>query len=494
MKETADYLNRIYLAKKTSLSKKESQLLRRAYVFGKEAHAGQLRASGEEYFTAHCVPVSEKIASFDFPVDMIIAGLLHDTIEDTPVTAQELAKNFGEDVAFMVDGVSKLGTIKYKGNQRHVESLRKFFVAVAKDTRVIIIKLCDRWHNLETLAFLPVEKRQRIAKESIEIHAQLASRLNIGQLVAEINDLAFPYAYPEKYLKTKAIRDAQTKREDETVKKMYRDILSETTPALGFQPKIDTRVKSLYSLYKKLEKKDWNIEEIFDLIAIRLIVKSTSDCYKALGVLHAHWRPVPGRVKDYISMPKSNGYRSLHTTVFSGSGNMIEIQIRTEEMHLHNEYGVASHHDYKNDNKDSLISRQTFSWLSQLEEFQSETTSEKEYLGRLHTDFFQNRIFCMTPMGDVIDLPDGATVLDFAFAVHTEIGCRASGAKVDGKYVALKTPLKNQQIVEIVVDKKATPSKKWLDWVTTSHAKEKIKREVGKKGRQEKTRLLGYFN
>lgn len=490
MNEIEDYLARINSVKETNLTKAEVQRLSVAYTFGKDAHTGQVRASGEEYFTAHCAPVSEKIASLDFPVDMIIAGLLHDTVEDTPVTVQELTMNFGSDIAFLVDGVSKLGSIKYKGNQRHVESLRKFFVAVAKDTRVIIIKLCDRWHNLETLSFLPEDKRQRIAKESIEIHAQLASRLNIGQLVAEINDLAFPYAYPEQYAKTKAIRDAQTKREDETVKKMYRDILSETTPTLGFQPKIDTRVKSLYSLYKKLEKKDWNIEEIFDLIAIRLIVKSNSDCYKALGILHAHWRPVPGRVKDYISMPKSNGYRSLHTTVFSGSGNMIEIQIRTNEMHLHNEYGIASHHEYKSGKEKDYISNQTFNWLAQLKEFQNETTTETEYLGRLHTDFFQNRIFCMTPMGDVIDLPEGATVLDFAFAVHSEIGCRATGAKVDGKFVALKTVLSDQQIVEIVVDKKATPSKKWLEWVATSHAQEKIKRELGKKEKQEKIKLL----
>lgn len=458
------------------LSDKDKNYLSKIYDFGEKKHTGQTRANGEPYFHNHCVPVAIKIASLGFDVEMIAAGLLHDTIEDTDTTYQEIENEFGQRVAILVDGVSKLGKIKYKGNERHVESLRKFFLAIAKDVDVIVIKLCDRWHNLETLHFLPVEKQQRIARESIVIHAQLASRLGMGKLVSIISDLAFPYAYPEEYKKTVSLMENKLRDEDEIIKKMYRNLLSTTTSLLGYEPKIDQRRKGIYSLYKKLERKDWNIDEIYDLLAFRIIVHNSQDCYAILGAVHGHWRPVPGRVKDYIALPKPNGYKSLHTAVFSGSGPIIEIQIRTEEMHNHNEYGIASHGIYKL-SQESGLTPQSREWLQELGNFQKTDDSEK-YLDNLTEGFFSDRIFVLTPAGDVIDLPKGATVLDFAYLVHSDIGNQAIGGKVDGKYVALKTKLSSEQIVDIVTSPRSRPTAHWLDWVATSHAKSNIKRSL----------------
>lgn len=460
------------------LRSEDKKLLSHAFAFGQIAHTGQKRSSGEEYFTGHSVPVSLKIASLGLDIDSIAAGLLHDTIEDTTVTYEQLKSEFNQDIADLVEGVSKLGALKYKGSERHVESLRKFFMSVAKDTRVVLIKLCDRWHNLETLHFLPEPKQARIAKESILIHAQLASRLGIGQLVTVINDLSFPFAYPSEYLKTKQLLESRLKDENEIITKMYRNLLAELTNELGYTPKIDKRIKGVYSLYSKLKLKNWNIDEIYDLIAIRVIVRQVSDCYKSLGVIHSHWRPVPGRVKDYIALPKPNGYQSLHTVVFSGSGPRVEIQVRTEEMHLYNEYGVASHHLYKQ--RSEKITQQTTDWFKQLGEFQKSDVSSKEYLKELTNNFFSDRIFVLTPKGDVIDLPVNSTVLDFAYSIHSDVGDHAMGGRINGRFVALKTELSSEAVIEIVTDTKAKPSVKWLDWVTTNHAKNRIKRYVNK--------------
>lgn len=458
------------------ISSADLELIEKAYDFGKRAHKGQKRANGKPYFTEHCVHVADHMLELGMDTPLICAALLHDTIEDTETTAGDIEAAFGNEIALLVEGVSKLGKVKYHGNERHVESLRKFFVSIAQDVRVVILKLADRWHNLETLEFLPEEKQHRIALESIMIHAPLASRLGMGKLVVAINDLAFPYAYPEEYQRTKKLMESLIRDADATITKMYRGLSADLHTSLGYTPKIDKRIKSSFSLYKKLLRKKWNTDEIYDLVALRAIVNSVSDCYQALGSIHNHWRPVPGRIKDYIAVPKPNGYQSLHTAVFSGDGPIVEIQIRTPEMHEFNEFGVASHHSYKNSHLQKGTDKESFAWIEQLREFQNADLTSSDYLKRLRTDFFQDRIFVFTPKGDVIDLPAGATILDYAFAVHSQIGEHASGGKINGKFMALKTPLMSEQIVEIVTNPRSHPSDKWLEMCVTSSAIAKIRR------------------
>jgi GTP pyrophosphokinase len=312
------------------------------------------------------------------------------------------------------------------------------------------------------------------------IHAPLASRLGMGKLVVQLNDLAFPYAYPEDYEKTRKLMVNFIKNSKETVKKIHRDLSIDLFNSLHYLPEIDERIKGTYSFYKKLSRKKWNIEEIYDVIAIRAIVKSIPDCYQALGVIHHHWRPVPGRVKDFIAVPKPNGYQSLHTTIFSGDGRIIEIQLRTPEMHEFNEFGLASHHSYKNYELQKGPEKESFAWIEQLRELQNPNLEVSEFYASLKTDFFQDRIFVFTPKGDVVDLPAGATLLDFAYAVHTEIGEHAGGGRINGKFMALKTQLKSEQIVEIITNPKARPSNKWLEMCITNYAQSRIRRYLKK--------------
>ena len=461
-----------------SIKDQQLELISRTYDYAKLAHAGQLRANGKPYFEEHCVEVANHILDLGLDGPLICAALLHDTVEDTSVTVKGLQKEFGEEIAFLVEGVSKLGNIKYHGNERHVESLRKFFIFVAQDLRIVILKLADRWHNLETLSFLPVEKQKRIAIESIMIHAPLASRMGMGKLLSTIDDLAFPYANPNEYLKVKKIMDSRIKNSNETVKKIHRDLSADLYNSLGYLPKIDERVKGTYSLYKKLERLKWNFDEIYDLIAIRAIVNSIPDCYQALGVIHNHWKPVPGRIKDYIAVPKPNGYQSLHTVIFTGDGQIIEIQIRTQQMHEFNEYGLASHHNYKNSTIQRGSDKESFAWIEQLRELQKSNLASYDYYSSLKTDLFQDRIFVFTPKGDVVDLPVGATILDFAYAVHTKIGDHAGGGRINGKFMALKTQLKSEQIVEIITNPKARPSNKWLNMCITNTALSHIRKYI----------------
>ena len=459
------------------LSTEDRQKIIKAYDFGAKMHKGQKRNSGCDYFKGHPTFVALHLAELKMSPDMIIAGLLHDTIEDTPATVQILKQEFGTNIAFLVKSVSKLKGVRYRNYQRHVASLRRFFVAVAKDVRVLVIKLCDRWHNLETLEFLEPDKRKRIAEGSMLIHGQLASRLNMSYLANAINDLAFPYAYPEEYDRTKKLYDAGVKRADKTIEAIYRDCLTMLSQKLGYKPIVERRTKGLYSLYKKLATKDWQIEAVYDIIAIRIIVKTKADCYQALGLIHGHWQPLLNRVKDYIAFPKTNGYQSIHTTIFGGRGPVVEVQIRTSQMHHFAEYGIAAHHIYKSDGKPS----QTFDWSQQLGELASlkdKNISVEDYLKSLKTDFFSNRIFVTTPKGDVVDLPIGATVLDFGFAIHTDIGLRAQGGRINGVFKALKTELSNQDIVEVITSKTAQPTRKWLEWVTTSVARAKLKNHL----------------
>jgi GTP pyrophosphokinase len=481
MSSVSSYFTTINKLRGKPLNTNERKLVGSAYALAEQAHEGQKRANGEPYFSGHCVPVSYNVASLGMDADMIAAALLHDTLEDTTVTHQEVEAATNRDVADMVEAVSKLSKIKYHGNERHVESLRKFFVASAKDARVVVLKLCDRWHNLETLVYLPEAKRQRIARESILIHAQLASRMAMGNLAVLLKDLAFPFAYPEKYEHTRIVIERALNVASKIIESMYRQLHIVSHESLGYTPKVDKRIKSLYSAYRKLERKDWDVTQLYDLVALRIIVKNVEDCYKLLGAIHQRWQPMPGRMKDYIALPKPNGYRSLHTTVLSGSGLAVEIQIRTESMHSFNEYGIASHHGYKN--RQAGERRETFDWMSQLLELNSARLSSDEYIRELESDFFQDRIFALTPRGDVIDLPAGGTILDFAYAVHSDIGDSAQGGVMNGKYCALNTPIVSESVIEIVRNPKGRPSKKWLEWVKTSHARTKIRKNLSEQRR-----------
>ena len=445
-----------------------------AYDLGQKLHQGQKRASGADYFRGHCLLVGRHLHRLEMEPNLIIAGLLHDSLEDTEADYDLLERQFGDDVAFLVDSVSNLGTIKYRYYDRHVASLRKFFVAVAKDVRVVILKLCDRYHNLQTLRFLPPAKQQRIAQESMLIHGQLAARLNMSQLAQEINDAAFVVVDPESYKKTARLRKKSLGSATKVVEAVYRDCLSRLTPKLGYQPVIDRRIKGIYSLYRKLLANQGDIKAIADLIALRIIVDEHDDCYKALGLIHSHWRPVSGHFKDYIASPKPNGYQSLHTAVFSGHGGVIEIQIRTKEMHHLSQYGIASHYNYKAGKSRPDHRPKEFNWLDQLGQLDLDRP-QSQYLKDLRTDFFSDRIFVMTPKGDVIDLPVGATVLDFAFAVHSDLGLTAKGARVNNVYRALKTKLEDGDLVEIISHKQSQPTTTWLSWATTNLAKSRIR-------------------
>lgn len=445
--------------------------IKRAYQLGSKLHSGQKRLSGDDYFRGHSCYVSLYLNDLKMGPALLMAGLLHDTIEDTEASKEMLAKECGQEIAELVDGVSRLGDIKYRQYKRHVASLHKFFIAVAKDMRVVLLKLCDRRHNLETLQYLPPQKQRRIAEESMLIHAPLAERLNIGELQRRINDLAFPYAHPQEHQKTISLLTTSLQKAQRLVEAFRARVLNLLTDEFGYSPQIDRRVKGTWSLYKKLAKRDWDISQIYDLIALRVIVKDETDCYLALGLIHQRWRPMLERIKDYIASPKPNGYQSLHTTVFSGQGQVVEIQIKTAAMHHAAEYGISAHLRYKQTQPISL----NFDWLTELGQMKVDDYSEGEYLKQLKSDFFSDRLFVFTPQGDVIDLPKGATVLDFAFAVHSDLGLSAKGGLVNGVFKALKTPLGERDVVQIIAGRQIKPNRRWLNWVVTNAAKTRLR-------------------
>ncbi|MYB40019.1 bifunctional (p)ppGpp synthetase/guanosine-3',5'-bis(diphosphate) 3'-pyrophosphohydrolase [Candidatus Saccharibacteria bacterium] len=468
------------------LDRGDLDLIGRAYDFGAACHEGQLRASGASYFEGHCAHVALHLYQLEMSPAVIIAGLLHESLRKTDTGPDALERRFGQEVAFLVAKVSELGELKYQHYRRHVTSLRKFFATVAQDARVIVIKLCDRYHNLQTLEHIPEEKRLRIAEESMLIHANFAQKLNLTQLQQQINDAALPYVLPEDWRRVKALQKAFLAKANKLVETIYRQCAAGLSKELGYTPAIDRRVKSTYSLYKKLKAKNWDIDAIYDIVALRVIVRDMKDCYQALGIIHARWQPLDSRFKDYIASPKPNGYQSLHTTIFSGDGLAVEIQIKTPSMHRNAEFGPASHLGYKG-GQDKLLDREgavknQFDWLEQLELPEGGGDADEE-LKRLKTDLFEGHIFVKTPQGDVIDLPEGSTVLDFAFAVHTDLGLTARGGLVNGVYRALKTPLKAHDTVEIVTDRKVSPQSNWLDWVKTPNAKQRIRNNLARRDR-----------
>lgn len=457
-------------------------MVRLAYDFAAEAHKGQKRKSGEPYIE-HPVATAMILAEMGMDQATIIAGLLHDVPEDTSYSLVDVEKNFGQEVATLVAGITKLGVIKYRGIEKYAENLRKMFVSMAQDVRIVMIKMADRLHNLKTLDSLPPEKQKRIAQESLEIYAPIAHRLGMGQIKGEIEDLAFKYVYPERYawMQKEVLPKIKTKFEYlEKVKEVVKkELKKEKIKIID----IHGRQKRLYSLFRKLQKPhyDYDPSKIYDLVALRIIVPDVADCYKALGIIHQHWKPLAGRIKDHISQPKPNGYRSLHTTVFCIEGKIVEFQIRTPKMHQEAEFGIAAHWQYKEGVKKNIddpgyTPPKSLQWIKDLVVWQKGIADNKQYLKSLTIDFFQSRIFVFTPEGDVIDLPEESTPIDFAYHVHTWLGDHCSGAKVNNRIASLADPLKNGDVVTIITDKnRKTPSADWLKSVKTSAAKSKIR-------------------
>jgi GTP pyrophosphokinase len=466
-------INEIYSEMKIAPKKQEKELLEKAYHTAHQAHLPQKRSSGEPYFN-HVFTTAKNLARFGMDATIIAAGLLHDTIEDTPVTEEEIQEQFGDEIVFLVNGVTKLGSLKYQGQQRHAESLRKFFIATAKDFRVVIIKLADRLHNVQTLEFVKPEKQKRIALETIEIYAPLAYRLGMGRLVGELQDAAFPFAYPEESKMVHELLKQKKKLNENYLEKVWRNLKSEMAKHNIKDITTHQRVKGRFSLWKKLKRKAMDIEQMYDIVALRVIVPTIDDCYRVLGIIHSTWRPLPGRIKDYIALPKVNGYQSIHTTIFTGDGGIAEIQIRTQEMHDFAEYGHAAHHVYKQCGS-TLADKHSLVWLQQLKDLQ-DPSETKDFLKKLKTDLFEDRIFVFTPDGDVLDLPKDASVIDFAYSVHSQIGNQAESATVNGKHSTLKKILKSGDIVKIMTNKKGVPSSKWLPYVKTSIARKHIEK------------------
>lgn len=493
---------------KTYLSKRDVELITNALVFAQKAHAGQSRQTGEPY-VIHPLATAQTLADYHLDAITIAAALLHDVCEDTEISLTQVRASFGPDIALLVDGVTKLGQVRLKKGwqasyrgfhtnhqgenfetfDRHVRTLRKMFLAMSRDIRIVLIKLADRLHNMETLSALPSEKQRRIAQETLEVFAPLANRLGIGQLRGQLEDLAFPYAMPEEYQQLHQGLGTTIKKRQRYVERVRRVLLKKLA-AIGIRGEGHARIKHLYSLWKKLQRHDQDLGKIYDLVAARVIVPTVEDCYRTLGLVHQMWRPLPGRIKDYIATPKPNGYQSLHTTVFALNGVLTEIQIRTPEMHHWAEYGIAAHWAYKEDGDEDSHhpggwnpDRSTPaapSWMRDLARLEKTSPDTGEWRNGLKLDFFQDRIFVFTPHGDVLDLPSRATPIDFAFGVHSELGRHCAGAKINGKLVPLDQTLHNGDIVEIVLNqKKVTPKRDWLQFAKTNRARNQIKKILG---------------
>lgn len=469
-----------------------------AYAFSREAHEPQKRYSGDPYFI-HPAEVGYYLAAAGLDEKTIAAGLLHDVIEDAGVKPSVIEDRFGKEVLTLVEGVTKLGALRYRGLERHTESLRKLFAATAKDIRVLIIKLMDRLHNARTLEHVPrAEKRERIALETLEIYAPIADRLGMSVAKQELEDAAFPFAFPKEYERTREVLKERRNENEKRLEKVEHDLKRELGEAGIRTFRTEARIKGVYSLFRKLERKGWDITKVHDILALRVIFPSVADCYTALGIIHGHWRPVPGKIKDYIAFPKPNGYQSIHTTVYTGDGGALEMQLRTESMHREALYGIASHLTYKERQDGQRSGRGSLEWIRQffpgsraskieasersaipswVKDLAHATPGEEseEYLDTLKTDFFSHRVFVFTPKGDVIDLPIAATPIDFAYAVHSDLGNKMSGARVNGKMVSLDTPLHNGDLVEIITKPAGKPSRKWHDMAKTNMAKKHIR-------------------
>ncbi len=477
--------------RKVSYDSAQTKRISKAYEFAKKAHEGQKRRTGEDYFN-HCVETTATLVKMGLGSTTVSAALLHDTEEDTSVTREEIEKIFGKEIAFLVHGVTKLGKVQLKGSEDdyYLDNLRKMFLAMAADIRVILIKLADRLHNIRTLHALPKEKQQRIAKETMEIFVPIADRFGIGEIRDELRDKTFKYLDPKNYKYVKRLEDVAYKKREDYVKLAIKELKERLKKEKVEVLDIHGRAKRYFSLFEKLQNYEMDIEKIYDLVAIRVIVPSVATCYETLGIVHKKYRPMIGRIKDYISLPKPNGYKSIHTTVFGPEGKILEIQIRTQQMHDEAEFGIAAHWIYAQGRtwKDFIFGKERgvkipekeLAWVKQLRDWHAETGGQSDEFWRsIKFDFFKNHIFAFTPKGDVIELPEKATPIDFAYLIHSEVGNRTTGAKVNGKLVSLKYEIRNGDVVEMVVSKeKKLPNRGWLEFVKTAHARTKIKQEL----------------
>ena len=449
------------------------ELIQKAYVFAAAAHVGQTRLSGEPYLS-HPLAVAHRLAEMGFDEATVAAGLLHDTVEDTKATIEEIDEQFGEEVADIVDGVTKISLIPFENKEEaQAENIRKMILAMSHDMRVLVVKLADRAHNMSTLDFQKPHKQKRIAQETMDIYAPLANRLGLHRIKQELEDLSFKYLRPDLYGQiTKWLDDNQVVERHIIGKVVAR--LEDLLKNNGIQGTVYGRIKHKYSIYKKMQHLSLTLDEMHDIMAFRVLVADIKDCYAVLGLVHSQWKPVHGRFKDYISMPKANGYQSLHSTVIGPEGERIEIQIRTEEMHRQAEHGVASHWLYKEKGRVNPKDLEQFSWLREIFERQRDEADSKEFMLSLRLDLFKDEVYVYTPRGDVKELPEGATPLDFAFHIHTKVGHHCTGAKVNGKLVPLGTPLKNGDTVEIITDPSRNPNRDWLKMVKTAKARSRI--------------------
>lgn len=469
---------------KNTASPREMDLLERAFAFAEKSHAEQTRKSGEPFFN-HPLRVALAVSKMKLGINAVIASVLHDVVENCQVPLAEIKSQFNGEVYFLINGLIQVNTIKFKENDTlEKENFRNMIMAMAKDLRIILIKLAERLDNMKTLWPLEPQQRRKKSLETLEILAPLAYRLGMSDMGAQLEDLAFPYVYEKEYKLTKKIIGKRSEELKQYIQNLAPVVQKELTKNNLRPERIQCRAKHVYSIWRKLQKEEMDIKRIYDLVAMRIIMPNLEECYGALGVIHQMWKPVPGRFKDYIAMPKPNGYQSLHTTVFAQQGKIVEIQIRTPQMDEEAEWGIAAHWIYAAAKGDKNYQQRKFSppkkfyWINQLREWQKNFYNSDEFFKSLKVDFFKDRIFVLTPQGDIIDLPDGATAVDFAYQIHTDIGNQTAGAKANGKMVPLEYKLKSGEVVEIITKKGKHPSSSWLEFVKMSETRKKIQDEL----------------
>src|SRR5918999_287039 len=465
-------------------SDEEREFLRRAYVFSALEHKGQVRHSGEPYLV-HPLEVASILADMRLDPVAIAAGLLHDVVEDTLTTIEKIQEHFGAEVAHVVEGVTKIGAIPFSSSEeRQAENFRKMLLAMVDDIRVILVKLADRLHNMRTLHHLPEERRVKIAQETLDIYAPIANRLGMSKVKNELEELSFKYLEAKAYESLRAKVEAKRKSAEGVIDELTRALRAKLEEAQVPINTLDGRIKRLYSIHLKLKRQKIDLERVYDFVAVRVITESVKDCYAALGIIHQTWSPVPGRIKDFIAMPRPNGYQSLHTSVISDRGFPFEVQIRTSEMHRTAEEGIAAHWKYKEGRVGAERDERYFQWMRQLLEWQQEVRDPQEFLSNLKIDLYPEEVYTFTPRGQVKVLPKGSTPVDFAYAIHTDVGHHCVGARVNGRMVPLRTRLKNGDIVEIVTNPGHKPSRDWLNFVATSRARNKIKHLIQEEEKQ----------
>jgi GTP pyrophosphokinase len=451
------------------------ELLRRAYVFSALEHKGQVRHSGEPYLI-HPLEVADFLADMKLDVVAVAAGLLHDVVEDTLTTPERIAELFGPEIAHVVEGVTKIGAIPFSSSEeRQAENFRKMLLAMVDDIRVVLVKLADRLHNMRTLHHLPEERRTKIAQETLDIYAPIANRLGMSKVKNELEELSFRYIEPKAYEALRSKVEGKRKHAESVIEELTRTIRAKLQEAQIPIISLDGRIKRLYSIHLKLKRQKIDLERVYDFVALRVTTQSVKDCYAALGIIHQTWSPVPGRIKDFIAMPRPNGYQSLHTSVISEQGFPFEVQIRTEEMHRHAEEGIAAHWKYKEGRVGDHTDERYFQWMRQLLEVQQEVRDPQEFMRNLKIDLYPEEVYIFTPKGEVKSLPRGATAVDFAYSVHTDVGNQCVGARINGKMVPLRTRLQNGDIVTIITQAGHKPSRDWLTFVATSRARSKIR-------------------